>query len=211
MDNDRPLSVVPYMAELLDAGIPLLVYNGDRDMTTNMVGTELALNQMEWSGTKDWLDAKRGLWMTNNYESGWAKEWNGLTFVVVYNSGHMVPYNQPKPGLDLVTRFLTQSSFMDTELPTLRINKASSDKHHHDHHHEDKDAAAAAIMMEQVVVADHSSDMMHSLSGGGTHTTTIGVAAVSMLVGFILAVVLGRRHGRNHNNNGEYQSVPDTQ
>jgi hypothetical protein len=37
MDNDKPLSMAPYIGELLDAGIPLLVYNGDRDMTTNMV------------------------------------------------------------------------------------------------------------------------------------------------------------------------------
>jgi hypothetical protein len=36
MDNDRPWSVVPYVADLLDAGIPVLVYNGDRDMTTNV-------------------------------------------------------------------------------------------------------------------------------------------------------------------------------
>ena len=33
MDNDRPLSVVPYIGELLDEGIPMIVYNGDRDMT----------------------------------------------------------------------------------------------------------------------------------------------------------------------------------
>ena len=30
MDQDRPLSVVPYIAELLDDGLPIIVYNGDR-------------------------------------------------------------------------------------------------------------------------------------------------------------------------------------
>lgn len=79
--------MAPYMADVLDAGIPFLVYNGDRDMTTNMVGQEKVLNSMEWSGQKDWLDAPRGLWMTDKYESGWAKEYKGLSFVVVYNSG----------------------------------------------------------------------------------------------------------------------------
>jgi len=90
MDNDRPISVVPYIAELVDNGIPVLVYNGDRDMTTNMVGTELCLNGMEWSGKDEWLDAPRGLWNVNDYPAGWAKEQGDLTFVVVYNSGHMV-------------------------------------------------------------------------------------------------------------------------
>ena len=92
MDNDVPITMAPYLAELLDAGLPLLIYNGDRDMTTNMVGTELVLNGLEWHGKEAWLDAPRGLWKTNNYPSGWAKEHDGLTFAVVYNSGHMVPY-----------------------------------------------------------------------------------------------------------------------
>ena len=90
MQEDRPFSVVPYLADLLDAGIPVVVYNGDRDMTTNMVGTELLLNQMEWGGKEGWLDAPRGLWKVDEYPAGWAKEYNGLSFVVVYNSGHMV-------------------------------------------------------------------------------------------------------------------------
>ena len=90
MDNDRPFDVSPYIAELLHHDIPVLVYNGDRDMTTNMVGTERVLNGMEWSGHDDWLDAPRGLWKVNDYPAGWSKELDQLSFVVVYNSGHMV-------------------------------------------------------------------------------------------------------------------------
>jgi carboxypeptidase D len=85
MNNDHPLSVVPYIAELLDDGIPVLVYNGDRDMTTNMVGTELCLNEMKWDGEDEWLDAPRGLWKVDGYPAGWAKEYKKLSFVVVYN------------------------------------------------------------------------------------------------------------------------------
>lgn len=93
MDEDKPLSMAPYIGELLDAGIPMLVYNGDRDMTTNMVGSEVVLNhRLEWHGKDNWLDAPRGLWKTDGYPSGWAKEYGNLTFAVVYNSGHMVPY-----------------------------------------------------------------------------------------------------------------------
>lgn len=90
MDNDRPMSVVPYIADLLDDDIPVIVYNGDRDMTTNMVGTEICLNGMEWKGSDEWMDAPRGLWKVNDYPAGWAKEYKSLQYVVVYNSGHMV-------------------------------------------------------------------------------------------------------------------------
>jgi hypothetical protein len=91
MMNDRPLDVVPYVADLLEAGIPVLVYNGDRDMTTCVTGSELLLNGMEWTGKEEWMDASRGVWMIEDVkggEGGWAKEYRGLTFVVVYNSGH---------------------------------------------------------------------------------------------------------------------------
>jgi carboxypeptidase C (cathepsin A) len=91
MENDRPIDVIPYVAELLDADIPVLVYNGDRDMTTGVTGSELLLNSMDWKGKADWLDASRGVWMAQDKkggEGGWAKEYLSLTFLVVYNSGH---------------------------------------------------------------------------------------------------------------------------
>ena len=96
MIDDRPIAVTPFIEDLLNSDVPVLVYNGDRDMTTNMVGQELALNQMRnWKKFDKWLDAPRGLWMDSNSgskhpEAGWAKEYGSLSFVVVYNSGHMV-------------------------------------------------------------------------------------------------------------------------
>jgi len=78
-------------------------------MTTNMVGSELVLNQMTgWKNHDKWLDAPRGLWMDQKSTSkhpnaGWVKEYGNLTFAVVYNSGHMVPYN----GKSATTCFAT--------------------------------------------------------------------------------------------------------
>jgi Serine carboxypeptidase len=91
MMNDRPISVAPYITDLLNGGVPVLVYNGDRDMTTNMVGSELVLNQMyDWKDIDKWADAPRGLWKdsastSKHPEAGWAKAYGNLTFVVVYN------------------------------------------------------------------------------------------------------------------------------
>jgi pimeloyl-ACP methyl ester carboxylesterase len=170
MDNDRPLSVAPYIAELLDADIPVLVYNGDRDMTTNMVGSELVLNAMEWSGKEDWLDAKRGLWMVEStFQAGWAKEHGNLAFVVVYNSGHMVPYNQPIPAYDLLSRFLQKKSFLDLELPTIRIS-----------HVKGKETASPSFtsptMAMPHIKANVGSDWK-TISNVGTISFLIGVAS----------------------------------
>mmetsp|Transcript_14997 Transcript_14997/g.36884 ORF Transcript_14997/g.36884 Transcript_14997/m.36884 type:complete len:583 (+) Transcript_14997:269-2017(+) len=128
MENDRPVDVVPYVADLVNADIPVLVYNGDRDMTTNSAGSELLLNGMDWKSKSEWLDASRGVWMSQNVkggEGGWAKEYGSLKFVVVYNSGHMVPYNQPIAALDLLRRFLTNESFVDVKTPQIRYGDYS--------------------------------------------------------------------------------------
>jgi hypothetical protein len=97
LENDRPISTIPYIAELLDdAGIRVLVYNGDRDLSTNAQGSEMLLNSMDWDGMHKWKKADRALWVvTDPYTSdrvvgGYAKEFQGLAFVVVANSGHMV-------------------------------------------------------------------------------------------------------------------------
>ena len=115
--NDKPVSTVPYIAELLDGGIRVLMYNGDRDMACNAAGTEQLLNAMKWSGAQEWYSTPRGLWTVGKEPAGYTKSYKNLNFVVVYNSGHLVPYNKPVHSLDLITRFLTNTSFYDYELP----------------------------------------------------------------------------------------------
>lgn len=197
MDNDRPLSVVPYIAELLDDyKIPVLIYNGDRDMTTNMVGTELALNAMDWnSAGRKWLDAPRGLWKrsSDDYPAGWAKEYKNLTYTVVYNSGHMVPYNVPDSAYDLLTRFLTGKSFIDLEAPQIRIDPIESNVYG---------------------VVDYSNTMLGATSLSSNHpvapsiTATghplyvSGVALVATVIGFVLGLMVQKRRSN-------YQHVPE--
>ena len=120
LDYDEPVSMAPYMAELLDdAEIPVLIYSGDRDLSTCAQGSELVLNGMEWSGSDDWLNPhkyRRGLWMVDNYPAGYSKTVKKLNFVVVYNSGHLVPMNVPVAALDLISRFLKDESFVDEKI-----------------------------------------------------------------------------------------------
>jgi carboxypeptidase C (cathepsin A) len=120
--HDVPISVVPYVAELLDeAGIRVLIYNGDRDMSTCAQGAEMLLDDMEWSGADEWKTASRGLWMVDEQVAGYSKSHKGLDFLIVYNSGHLVPQNVPIPALDLITRFVTNESFSDISLPSFAM------------------------------------------------------------------------------------------
>lgn len=132
MDNDKPWSVIPYVAQLLDdAKIVVLIYSGDRDIICCTQGSEEALRKMDWSGTRDpapghktvddnhnaWSQATRSLWVFNNtYPAGYIKSYKNLHLLTVYNAGHMLPYNQPGPALDMMNRFLRGESFHDEPL-----------------------------------------------------------------------------------------------
>ena len=134
LDHDRPASMHKYVENLLDdAKIPVLVYNGDRDATCNAVGSELFLDGLqEWSGAALWKDAtkyNRGLWLPAEEDEGqiiggYAKEVQNLKFVVVYNSGHLVPYNRPAAGLDLITRLLAGQSYVDETIAPILVDVA---------------------------------------------------------------------------------------
>jgi carboxypeptidase C (cathepsin A) len=93
-----------------------------------MQGSEMALNSMNWSGAKQWTKAPRGLWVVEDQSAGYSKSHLGLEFVVVYNSGHLVPYNQPVHAFDLVTRFLQNKSFADHALPSFDFGYTATDK-----------------------------------------------------------------------------------
>jgi Serine carboxypeptidase len=205
MDNERPFSVVPYIADLVDDGIPVVVYNGDRDMTTNMVGTELALNAMKWKGMDQWLDAPRGLWMVDGHQAGWSKEYGNLFFVTVYNSGHMVPYNVPGPAFDLLNRLLNHSSFMDIDLPQVRVEPFKKILKKVSHHSKAVEEVAQPLESTISMSGDGFTGTDRSIGGGASHLHVAGVSIVSMIVGFVLALLSVRRR----NNHSTYQRVPN--
>lgn len=128
--HDEPISVVPYVADLLDnANINVLVYNGDLDMTTNAQGSEYLLDHMKWNGATGWSNTtlyQRGLWIPmidtdNTTFGGYMKQYKNLQFLIVSNSGHLVPFNRPKIAYELILRFLGNISFIDIPLPKFNI------------------------------------------------------------------------------------------
>jgi hypothetical protein len=126
LENDRPLSVVPYLAELIDAKIDVLIYSGDLDLAVTSQGTELSLESMEWSGAEVWMDpnaTKWQQWIVDGEPSGHMKTFKNLQFLVVYNSGHFVPVNQARRSLNMIGRFLERKSLGDKELPRLPVRR----------------------------------------------------------------------------------------
>ena len=80
------------LAPLLDDGVPILIYNGDKDYICNWVGGLTWLEALEWTGRKEFKKDKLKQWVTKNGKSGGqSKGFGSLTFLRVFNARHMVP------------------------------------------------------------------------------------------------------------------------
>lgn len=95
-DIARPydMKLVP----LLEDGVKVLVYAGERDLICNYMGNEAWLDVLPWEGAGEWADA-----VAEDWTAPGAKEPSGtvrtagkkLTFVKVNKAGHMSPMDQP--------------------------------------------------------------------------------------------------------------------
>ena len=97
-----------FVADLLNDGIPALIYAGDVDFICNYLGNQAWSYALEWNGGDAFRSAEEHEW---GDAKGLARTAEGLTFLQVYDAGHMVPSDQPEVALDMLKVFLSGESF----------------------------------------------------------------------------------------------------
>ncbi|GLB35555.1 putative peptidase S10 family protein [Lyophyllum shimeji] len=106
------------LPELVNDGVRLLVYAGNADMMCNYMGNERWVEQLdtkfheEFSATEStpWIHADSGRVAGEVRSAGGGGFTAGnVTFVNVYEAGHMVPYDQPEAAVDLFTKWITDT------------------------------------------------------------------------------------------------------
>jgi cathepsin A (carboxypeptidase C) len=98
----------PYVADILNDGIPALIYAGDLDFVCNYLGNRAWTLNLDWKHKGEFQAAEEKDW---NNGGGLARTSNGLTFLQVFDAGHMVPSDQPEHALQMITQFLNGESF----------------------------------------------------------------------------------------------------
>jgi cathepsin A (carboxypeptidase C) len=88
--------------------IPVLIYAGDADYICNWLGNKAWTEALEWPGQKAYQkapyeDLKLG---GDGAKIGSIKSSGNFTFIRVHAAGHMVPYDQPAPSLDMLNRWI---------------------------------------------------------------------------------------------------------
>nr|CAD7458146.1 unnamed protein product [Timema tahoe] len=110
LKDDMLQSVKPWIEELLESH-RIVVYNGQLDIIVAYPLTVSYLQALNWSAAASYKTAPRYKWHVGNELAGFVKHAGHLTEVLVRNSGHMVPGDQPKWALDLITRFTSEKAF----------------------------------------------------------------------------------------------------
>ncbi|KAH7492260.1 putative serine carboxypeptidase [Phytophthora ramorum] len=102
-----------YVAELLNSGVRVLIYAGDADLVCNWYGNEAWTRALQWKD-RDGFNAapETAFFTTNGTNAGVVRSFNNqFTFLRVFNSGHMVPQDQPAVALEMLNKFLKNEAF----------------------------------------------------------------------------------------------------
>ncbi|CUS24168.1 LAQU0S14e01728g1_1 [Lachancea quebecensis] len=135
--DSRPSAAI--IPELLEAGLEVMLFNGDQDIICNNMGVEAVISQMSWGGETgfsenmqyyDWV--YRTAENSETIPAGFVKYDRNLTFMSVFNASHMVPFDNALVSRGVVDLFLNdvdliQINGRDT-LITDDINKGNDEE-----------------------------------------------------------------------------------
>ncbi|KAJ8687304.1 hypothetical protein QAD02_023098 [Eretmocerus hayati] len=108
--EDGTKSITDFISNLLEH-YRVLIYSGQLDIICAYPMTERYLRRLEWSGSEEYKTAIRKKWWVGKELAGYSKTVKNLTELLVRNAGHMVPSDQPKWSLDMITRFTHHKTF----------------------------------------------------------------------------------------------------
>ena len=108
LSGDEAKPFQQYVAELLEKGVPVLLYAGDKDIICNWLGNHYWSDALDYSEHEAFSSAPLVPWVNNQGEqAGEVKNHGIFTCLRVYDAGHMVPHDQPYNALEMVNRWVS--------------------------------------------------------------------------------------------------------
>lgn len=101
---------ITMLSDLLQQ-IPIVLFSGEKDLICNHLGTEEMIHNMEWNHGKGFelspgTWAPRRDWTFEGEPAGIYQEARNLTYILFYNSSHMVPFDYARRTRDMLDRFI---------------------------------------------------------------------------------------------------------
>ncbi|KAI4304701.1 hypothetical protein MLD38_040175 [Melastoma candidum] len=110
MTNDMMQNLDVGIPALLEAGINVLIYAGEYDLICNWLGNSRWVHELDWSGGEEFKSSATAQFTVDGKDAGVFKNHGPLSFLKVYDAGHMVPMDQPKASLEMLTRWMTKGT-----------------------------------------------------------------------------------------------------
>jgi len=106
--NSRPS--IQLLPDLITE-VPTILFSGAEDLICNHIGTEELIGNMQWNGGKGFeispgTWAPRRQWEFEGEAAGFYQEARNLTYILFYNSSHMVPFDFARRTRDMLDRFM---------------------------------------------------------------------------------------------------------
>jgi len=105
---DWRVDTSPFLQPLLDAGLKVLAYNGNKDFICNYISGDYWTSNTTWTGQANFNK------VTQYADLGWGKvkQYNNFAFAIIDQAGHMVPMDQPENAKLMLDWFI--NSFVST-------------------------------------------------------------------------------------------------
>ena len=95
---------------------------------SNVEGNRRWVDAMQWPGQAAFAAAPLTDWAVDGSAAGKARAAEGLTFLQVFDAGHMVPMDQPAAALDMLSRFINNRPFDSGPLPLTPLQPAQQNE-----------------------------------------------------------------------------------
>eukprot|EP00438_Fugacium_kawagutii_P020704 Skav225260 [mRNA] locus=scaffold4099:53601:56072:+ [translate_table: standard] len=82
----------------------------DTDLMVDWLGTKAWTKELSWSGAREWAQVTEQPFVAGRKTHGRFRSFGGLTFLQLFNAGHLVPMDQPDAALAMVMEFLSKNS-----------------------------------------------------------------------------------------------------
>ncbi|KAG2422906.1 hypothetical protein HXX76_015733 [Chlamydomonas incerta] len=108
MGHDVMKSVKNLVIDLLDYK-PVLIYLGQWDAECGVASNDAWVSTLAWKGHGGFAEAPRDFWIVNGRIAGYWKKYGTLEQLVLRNTGHMVPHDNPLVGQLMLERWVETS------------------------------------------------------------------------------------------------------
>lgn len=108
--ND-PLPDVSVLPGVIEKSERVLIQHGNNDILLLMNGSALAIQNMTWGGSRGFQSEPTDVLRVEGRDAGKYHSEKGLTFIQVWESGHMIPQDQPAVAFKNLEYLLGQISY----------------------------------------------------------------------------------------------------